>query len=62
MKTEKGTDFIKKFRATHNIQAEVYTKPEIKSEKVFAVGFDIRPFKLCASDKGATFSSNACFS
>lgn len=46
MELTNKNDFIQRFRETHKLQIKAYIKPEIKSEKVFTVGYDISPFNL----------------
>lgn len=61
MTIDKRNEFIKKFCETYKLEIQDYVKPEIKSEKVFAVKYDIRPFKLCVSS-GSAHGSSFCFS
>lgn len=42
------------------VQPKKYVKPTIHSEKVFRVGFEVRPFDLCGSS--ILWSAAACFS
>ncbi len=62
MKLTNKNDFIQRFRETHKLQIKAYIKPEIKSEKVFTVGYDISPFAYCDIGSGASHSTNVCFS
>lgn len=62
MNLDKHVDYIEKFRKEHLPQIGDYVKPAMKSEKVFSVGYDIRPFNICALPSGAAFTSNLCFS
>ncbi|NLM70317.1 MAG: hypothetical protein GX177_10035 [Firmicutes bacterium] len=61
MKAKVSAEFIEKFRKEHNLDPNAYVKPTVQSEQVFAVNYDIRPFRLCANEL-RTHTGMVCFS
>ncbi|HKM17965.1 MAG: hypothetical protein GX228_05680 [Firmicutes bacterium] len=61
MNSKVSAAFIKQFREKHNIDTSAYVQPKLQSEQVFAVGYAIRPFRMC-SNGFRTHAGCVCFS
>lgn len=61
MKAKVSAEFIERFRAQHNIDPTAYVKPTLQSERLFTVGYEIKPFRICANEL-RTHGGMICFS
>ncbi|HOB08172.1 MAG: hypothetical protein WAP20_09650 [Limnochordia bacterium] len=61
MRNKVSPEFIKQFRAQHKLDPASYVKPTVQSERLFTVGYAIKPFRICANE-WRTHGGCICFS